>query len=122
MKGRRSQKYNKEYDLLEKLKHENQKLKRENARLRKELSKIDISHFEHLRDLVDQQTAEELQKVPKSKRQEQKEKWKCFECEEGTLKIIIINRQDGPHYFRKCNNCTHKTKMQKFNNEVEGYD
>lgn len=115
------QKYDKEYDLLDRMKHENQKLKKENARLRKELSKFNISHFEHLKDLVDQQTAEELNPKLKSNRQKEKEKWNCFQCQEGTLKIIIINRKDGPHYFRKCNNCTHKTKMKKYTNDVEGY-
>jgi hypothetical protein len=109
----------KELDKLQRIQRENEKLKRENVRLRKEISKLDTNHFEHLRDLVDQQTAEAFE-GPKSKRQEQKEKWECFECKEGTLKIIILNRRDGCHYFRKCSNCEHKTKIKKYTDQVEG--
>jgi hypothetical protein len=96
------------------------KLKKENSSLRKQLARIDTQRFEHLEELVDQQAMEERQLDHKSKRQKLIEKWNCYKCEDGILKIIIINRPDGLHYFRRCNKCSNKTKLKRYSDEVEG--
>lgn len=45
-----------------------------------------------------------------------KERWACFSCPEGILKLILV---PGDRYFRKCNACSKRTKVQDFNENVE---
>jgi hypothetical protein len=51
-----------------------------------------------------------------------RDKWKCHKCDEGQLRMILINRHDGKHYFRSCNNenCLNRTDMKRYTSEVEG--
>lgn len=67
----RNKKYNdKEYDLLQRLKHENEKLKKQNKRLKKQLQRIDIDRYENLKDIIYkhyQEDAEEQLKKEKKK-------------------------------------------------------
>ncbi len=44
-------------------------------------------------------------------------KWKCFKCDEGFLKIIIV---PGNRYFRKCNCCENRTSVKELTEDVEG--
>lgn len=50
-------------------------------------------------------------------------KWKCFECSEGVMKLIIIPKGYGTsNYFRKCSNpkCKNRTDVKEYNETVEG--
>lgn len=118
--ARKNRTYDKEFDVLQKYKHENQALKRENARLKKELDRIDISKYEHLAELVAQQSFEDIQVEKKSKKQKLLDKWECYECKEGHMRIHILQRPDGLFYYRKCSICRNKTKLQKYDESVEG--
>lgn len=120
MGGGRSRTFPKDYDQLDRLKHENQKLKREVARLRKELSKIDVDRHEHLKELVQQQYQEDMEAHKKSTKEELIKKWECFKCNIGYLRLIILNRLDGVFYFRRCTECAHKTRLKKYTEKVEG--
>lgn len=53
--------------------------------------------------------------------QEFKQKWKCFSCNLGIMKITIISRQDGKFYFRRCTEpkCGHRTELKQFTEDVE---
>jgi hypothetical protein len=46
------------------------------------------------------------------------EKWKCYKCEVGLLKLIIV---PGQRYFRKCTTkeCTHRTEVKTLTEEVD---
>lgn len=117
--GGRSRNHTKEYELLDKLKHENKKLKMEVKRLRKELDKNRI-HYDEITDLLEQQAAEEIEVSTKENREALLKRWKCHKCEFGIMKLIIIPRPDGPRYLRKCTECDNRTKLKKYTEDVEG--
>jgi len=108
----------KELDQLQRLKHENHKLKKENSRLRK-LIKRGQADQELIHELITKQNEEyELEQKEKLLNN----KWRCYECQEGVLKIYIIKRLDGIFYWRRCSNpeCGHKTKLQRYTKDVAG--
>lgn len=45
--------------------------------------------------------------------------WDCFKCDDGVLRIIIVNRMDGKHYFRACNKCENRTRLKVYHDEVQ---
>ena len=104
-------KTDKEYDYIDKLKHENKKLKRELKAARKLLDRYQVAEQCGLFD------GEKI--LPSKKRQKEKnmyEQWKCHDCGKGTLKLIFI----GPFYFRRCDICNKTTKRKKIHNELLG--
>jgi len=103
---------NNEIDLLQRLKSENKRLKRIVSNLQKQLSRIDLDRYENLKELVDKQYREDM-------KQSEKDKWKCYHCPTGQLKILIINRHDGTKYLRKCSNCSHRTKIQDYTKGIK---
>lgn len=104
---------NKEWDALKRFKEENKRLKRENQQLRKQLDKLE--NYSNLRGLARQQYEENV-KSTKSLA----EKWACWQCGRGILRIIIVPQRDGEYYYRQCDHCTKRTKKQKYSKEVEG--
>lgn len=121
-KGSRNNRGHKEASEIQRLKHENQKLRRENSRLHKMLDRIDIDRIAQLRELVAQQSKEAKAEESKKSLEKLKQKWTCFECGRGYLKLLIYPRYDGDYYYRKCSNeeCGHKTKAQIYKEGVEG--
>jgi hypothetical protein len=118
--SRRNRYADKELDQLQKLKCENKRLKNQISSLRKQLQRVDIDRFTNLRDLVYQQSIEDLQESIKEERKKLKQKWECFVCRTGFMKIFTISRRDGVHYFRKCTSCQNRTKVKPYNDKVEG--
>jgi hypothetical protein len=110
----------KESSLLDRLKHENKKLKRQLAVLRRQLEQVDVNKYNNLQQLVKKQEKEDRQAADEKKRIKLMNKWRCFECNEGALKIVIINRLDGVFYFRRCDKCNKRTKLQKYHTLVDG--
>ena len=112
----------KEFDELQRVKHENQKLKKEISALRKQLVRIDYTRFQNLKELVDKQHKEELHLENSNKNERLKEKWRCHECGKGCLYIKIFDHPvKGVLYWRSCNLCDHKTAMKPYDKEkVEG--
>ena len=106
-----------ELDQLQKLKEENKKLKKQIGSLRKQLSRIDLDRYENLKELIDKQRHEDEASAKTSKLLK---KWKCYECGNGILKLLIFNRRDGTFYYRRCSNCDHRTRLQKYHKDVEG--
>ena len=116
----RSRNYDKEYDLLDKLKQENKQLKMQVQRLRKEIDK-NRNNYEDIKDLLDQQAEEEIHIATKSKKKEDLlKRWQCHKCNQGVMKLIVLPRLDGPRYFRKCSACANKTTLKKYTEDVEG--
>jgi hypothetical protein len=51
-----------------------------------------------------------------------KARWSCWDCEIGYLTVVKINKGDETFYFRMCTTpgCNKRTKMQAWDDEVEG--
>lgn len=103
--------YDKELELVDKLKHENKKLKREIKAVRKMLDRYLVAED---KGLIDEGIITPGKKRQKEK--EIKEHWKCHDCENGYLFIIQV----GNRYFRKCNGCGKHTRSQIWDDKVEG--
>ena len=99
----------KEYDQLARLKHENKKLKRQVKQLRKIIDKLDLDRYHDVKDLIDQlEKSESSKSVPN-------DKWKCWDCVDGVLRMHPIMRPDGEFYFRMCDVCRKRTKLKRYN-------
>jgi hypothetical protein len=110
----------KEFDLLDRLKHENRKLKRANDALHKQLSRVDLQKFNNLSNLVDKQRREADAQESISKKEALKKKWLCHQCERDFLKLFIWDHPvKGLVYYRQCS-CGHKTRMKPYTDAVEG--
>ena len=111
----RSTRGDKEYTRLQEALHENKKLKRENASLRRQLARIDLDRHSYVRDIIDEHMNEEEQESStKDMLASMKNEWRCESCGEGFLEIHLYTRRDGTFYFRKCNNCPHRTVGQRY--------
>lgn len=106
-------KTDKEFNIADRLKHENRKLKRSLKAARKLLDRYAIAEE---KGLIDEGAI-----VPSKKRQKEQElteQWTCYKCEIGVLKITKF----GNRYFRKCTNCDRHTKSQVWDPSVEGIE
>lgn len=102
-----------EFDILDRLKHENKKLKRELKTARKMLDRYLVAED---KGLIDEDVI-----VPSKKRdkeRELKEQWKCYSCENGYLRLIRI----GNRYLRKCDSCGKNTRSQVWDDTVKGLE
>jgi septal ring factor EnvC (AmiA/AmiB activator) len=109
-----------EYDQLQRLKSENRKLRQQISQLRKQISRIDIDRFQNLKDLLDAQDREEQEQAAQEQQKTLERQWACWECGQGTMRLVVLERRDGVHYYRCCDNCKKRTKLQKYNDKVEG--
>ena len=117
----RNKKYNdKEFDLLQRLKYDNEKLKRQNKTLRKQLQRVDIDRYENLKNIIHKHCAEDLEEELKSEHKKLMKQWECRECEEGFLKLYTISRRDGVFYYRKCTECSNRTPTKPYTDKIEG--
>lgn len=112
----------KERSREQELKYENQKLRREVSSLRKQLARIDLDRYSHVREMVEEHLAQEDQEIStQDMLKSMKNEWQCHECGVGHLEITLYTRLDGTFYWRKCSNCPHRTKSQKYDpNTVKG--
>ena len=53
-----------------------------------------------------------------------KEKWRCFSCRTGYLRLVVMSRHDGQYYFRACvnENCNRRTELKSYHSEVDGLE
>jgi len=81
----------------------------------------DLSLQELLDGAKKEQNLTKIEKVKEETYQEFKQKWKCFQCNTGIMKLTVMPRQDGKYYFRACTNdkCKHRTELKPFTDEVE---
>jgi hypothetical protein len=47
------------------------------------------------------------------------DKWRCHECDQGILRLIVIQRPDKKVYFRKCSHCDNRTQMKDYHEGVK---
>lgn len=121
MAKNRTRRSSRDYDLVDKLKHENQKLKKEISSLRKQLARVDFDRYSNLQQLVDKQRKEAELTEDSKKLEQLKKKWECWGCGKDHLKIIIWDHPvKGVMYYRKCFTCDHRTEMKPYNDKIEG--
>lgn len=110
----------KEWTESQKLKDENRRLRRQIGKLRRVISRLDIERYQYLKELLESQENQDAEAVRQVRQKDVEQKWECYECGEGILRIIVFNRANDTVYLRKCDNCGKRTKMKKFNEEVKG--
>lgn len=108
----------KEQDQLQKVIEENQRLKKQISKLRKVIKNIDIEHYQFVQDLLNSKTFKE--NPIKTTKKELEKQWECHQCSEGIMRLIIVHKLREPYYFRKCDNCTNKTKLKKYDDSIKG--
>lgn len=118
---------------VKKLKGHIRNLEHEIKRLKSELKTYDAAFMRSvtfLKDKTEELTVEELIEGAKNKQnvgeikvekkdkfEDLKQKWKCFECNEGILKLIIVPNN---RYFRKCSCCEKRTEVKEIEGNLEG--
>lgn len=105
---------------IQRLQKENEKLKRRISALQKQLARIDLDSHNNVKELVDKFEQEDYKEEKHSTQKALEEKWKCHKCDEGVLKLILIQRKDKLVYFRKCDSCDNRTKTQEYTEKVDG--
>lgn len=118
--GRKTHTKDRDWDEATKLKVENKRLRNQVSKLRKVISRLDFEQYAHVRDLLEAHEKEDVKEVSKREKISLEEKWKCYHCDDGVLRLVMFHRMGKPYYFRKCDGCTHRTKMKPYNEEVEG--
>lgn len=116
----RGRKYTeKEYDLIDRYKRENQKLKEQISKLRKQISRLDLGRYSTIKELIEKHEAAQTEVEQQPHKEQLKKLWECFECRSDVLRMITFERRDGIFYFRKCNSCGHRTHTQKLNKDTK---
>lgn len=110
----------KEYSRLQEALYENKKLKKEVSSLRKQLARLDVDRHVYVRDIIEEHYAREDNKATMETIEASKSFWKCRKCSEGHLEILEYPKMGIMWYYRKCNNCKHRTKSQQMTPEVKG--
>ena len=73
-----------------------------------------------LQELIDgaklDMTLEEIGEEKQFTFKEMEDKWKCFQCNNGVMKLIIVPNN---RYFRKCSmsNCKNRTEIKSYQEE-----
>ena len=115
----KKKKTDREFELVDRLKHENSKLKRQISLLRKQFSRIDLENYKNIEEII-QKHDENSDNIPLKNHEDQLKKlWECFSCRNGVLVMVPINKLNETYYFRKCNQCNHRTKLKKLTKDVK---
>lgn len=108
----------------QRLQHENDRLKKTISQLRKQLARVDLDRSVSLREIVNNHYQQEDAMAHAEKEREGLEQlmraWQCVKCGDGHLEIILLNKMNNLHYYRKCTCCPHRTKLQPYNKNVRG--
>jgi len=110
----------KEYEPLQKLKQENKSLKKQITSLRKQIARIDLDRYHNIRELLEKYDTQEKELRIQKEEEKIQNEWQCHKCNADYLKLIIITRRDGMHYYRQCGSCNNRTKLKRYHEKVEG--
>jgi cell division septum initiation protein DivIVA len=117
----KSRRGEKEYSKEQRLVKENKQLKQQVAQLRKQLARLDLDRYSSVKEIIDEQYEEDKKFDQADLLDKLKKEWKCRDCDEGHLEIVIYNKIDTTWYFRKCSDCSNRTKSQKYDSkQVKG--
>lgn len=112
----------KETSLEQRLKKENEKLKRQISKLRKVIDKLDIDRYNDLKELIASQEYENAIDQGMENNKAKEKAWKCFDCQEGVLRIKRFENRTGMRYYRKCDMCRNRTKAKQWTKDVDGVE
>lgn len=105
---------------IKKHKAENTKLRRQVSKLRKVISRIDLDHYQFIKDLLESQEKQDQDFSQEQKKKGLENRWKCYDCEDGILRLVTVMKAGEPYYLRKCDSCGKKTKTKKYTEDIEG--
>lgn len=111
----KSRRGSREFSREQKLSHENQRLKRELAQIRKQLARLDLDRYDSIKEILEEHSEENKPQTSQEFLDNLKKTWACNEngCL-GYLEINLYNKINNTWYYRKCVNCNHRTKSQKY--------
>jgi rubrerythrin len=118
--GRKNHNKDKDEAELARVKRENQQLRKHIRQLQKQLSRVDLEAYSNLKELVDAQNRQSKKLKEESDKEGILKKWLCHECKNDYIRLVVVTRPDGIYYFRRCPNCSKKTRLQKYDDKVEG--
>ena len=85
------------------------------------IDKMDLERYHDLKAMVDSQEAAEYEaSLAENKKRQSEQRWKCHHCSDGVLRLKIFEMRDGARYYRKCDQCSHRTKAKKMDGDIEG--
>ena len=119
-KGNRN--FDKEYTKEQKYRKELEKLKRENARLKKLIARINLEESANLKDEILRQERDNQIEITLKKQKQAEEAWRCWDCNEGILRLKIFEIHNGARYYRKCDHCSKRTSGKKYTKDVKGVE
>lgn len=100
--------------------NENKQLKKQISSLRKRLARIDLDRYDTVKELIQEHYQQDRAEQGKEILNDLKQTWLCRVCEEGYLEILIYNHSNTTFYYRKCTDCTNRTKPKKYSTDVKG--
>lgn len=116
----KSRRGSKEFTKEQRLVKENKQLKQQVAQLRKQLARLDLDRYQSVKDMLEEHSPESQPEFGAEFLENLKRTWLCDDCRNGYLEIILYNKVESTWYYRKCTNCPHRTKSQKYSPEVKG--
>ncbi len=122
MSKSRTSRGDKEYDQLDKLKHDNKKLKRQVKKLRKIIDRFDLDRYNDVKEWIEKYANLELEQERAEATKELEKRWKCWDCDQGVFRIHVIMRMDGEFYYRMCDQCRKRTSLKKYSKKTEGVE
>ena len=75
---------------------------------------------ELIEGVEEEMTLKEIKDDKKDRFSELQRKWKCWKCDDGILRMIIVPGIETNRYFRKCSRCSNRTIVKEHTNEIEG--
>ncbi len=119
----KSKRSDREFSREQKLSNENKRLKKELAHLRKQIARLDLEGLEAAKQAIFESEEKERlnQEVGEagSSLDRLKEIWACNDCS-GYLEITLYSKLGETYYFRKCNQCSKRTKGKRYDENVRG--
>jgi HPt (histidine-containing phosphotransfer) domain-containing protein len=118
----KSKRSDKEYTREQRLVQENRLLKRQVSSLRKELARVDLDRFKNLKETIEQHYQDDKRQEGQDIIEHLKQEWRCTATPgcQGYLEITLFNKINDTWYYRRCTDCPHRTRSQKYSPEVKG--
>lgn len=110
----------KEFTKEQRLIKENKQLKQDLGQLRKQLARLDLDRYDSIKEMLEDHAPKSQPEFGADFLENLKKTWLCDDCRNGYLEIILYNKIESTWYYRKCTNCTNRTKSQKYSTEVKG--
>ena len=81
---------------------------------------MDIEQYNNIQEAREAQSKERVELKKTHAVIDEAVQWRCFSCDEEYLRLVIYKKVNKPYYFRRCPNCSNRTKGKKFDDNVKG--